>query len=180
MLALARAESPISAAGQQPVADLAGCVERSVEQLETVAALRRVRVALDVPPSTSEASPSVALPPGDCNLLVSNLLLNALQHSPPESIVELTVTADSEIATLVIRDHGDGILPEALPHIFDRFYRGDPSRTRNTGGTGLGLAIAKAIVQRAGGSIVIASQPDPALPDRGTIVTLRLPAFSTA
>ena len=68
---------------------------------------------------------------------------------------------------------------EALPHVFDRFYRGDPSRTRNTGGTGLGLAIALAIAQKAGGSISIASsiasQPDPALPNQGTTVTVRLP-----
>jgi two-component system OmpR family sensor kinase len=59
--------------------------------------------------------------------------------------------------------------------VFDRFYRGDPSRARTTGGTGLGLAISKAIVTKAGGSISIASQPDPALPDQGTAVIVRLP-----
>jgi signal transduction histidine kinase len=74
-----------------------------------------------------------------------------------------------------IQDHGDGVDPEALPHVFDRFYRGDPSRTRSTGGTGLGLAICKAIVQRAGGTISLASQPDPKQPNRGTTVTVRLP-----
>jgi signal transduction histidine kinase len=71
---------------------------------------------------------------------------------------------------LEIEDHGDGIDPEALPHVFNRFYRGDPSRTRNTGGTGLGLAICKAIVDKAGGSIVLTSQCG-----LGTTATVRLP-----
>ena len=117
----------------------------------------------------------IPLVPEDCALLLSNLLLNALQHSPPASTVEINLKKDSQAAVLVIRDQGDGIPAEALPHVFDRFYRGDPSRTRNTGGTGLGLAIAQAIAQKAGGSISIDSQPDPALPNQGTIVTVRLP-----
>ena len=117
----------------------------------------------------------VPLPPEDCALLLSNLLLNAIQHSPPESTVELRMAIEAQTAVLVIQDHGDGIPAEALPHVFDRFYRGDPSRTRNTGGTGLGLAIAKALVNKAGGSIEIDSQPDPNLPHQGTTVTVRLP-----
>jgi signal transduction histidine kinase len=114
-------------------------------------------------------------------LLLSNLLLNALQHSPAASTVEVRLTIETEAPTnaavVRIQDHGDGIPPEAVPHVFDRFYRGDPSRTRTTGGTGLGLAISKAIVTKAGGSISIASQPDPAHPDHGTTVTVRLPIF---
>jgi two-component system OmpR family sensor kinase len=84
------------------------------------------------------------------------------------------------LARLVISDQGDGIPAEALPHVFDRFYRGDPSRTRNTGGTGLGLAIARAIVNKAGGTISIASPAASNLPGRGTTVTVTLPVFSAA
>jgi two-component system, OmpR family, sensor histidine kinase CiaH len=58
---------------------------------------------------------------------------------------------------LAIEDDGEGIAAQDLPHVFDRFYRGDPSRSRNTGGTGLGLAICKAIASRWQGSIDIAS-----------------------
>ena len=67
-------------------------------------------------------------------------------------------------------DEGDGIDPALLPHVFERFSRGDPSRSRNTGGTGLGLAICKAIVDRAAGSIVLESEPN-----RGTTAIVRLP-----
>jgi signal transduction histidine kinase len=120
--------------------------------------------------------------PEDCGLLVCNLLLNALQHSPSGSIVEITLAVESNqtqsTAVLQIQDHGDGIPAEALPHVFDRFYRGDPSRTRTTGGTGLGLSISKAIVTRAGGSISIASQPDPTQANQGTTVTVRLPILN--
>ena len=177
MLTLARAESSTPAPGPQACADFTECIRQAVDQLETVAALRSVKVVLEATPSGSPVNISMA--PEDCTLLVSNLLLNALQHSPSASAVELRLTLENggekATAVLVIRDHGDGIAAEALPHVFDRFYRGDPSRTRNTGGTGLGLAISKAIVQKAGGSIDIASQPDPALPDQGTTVIVRMP-----
>jgi len=71
---------------------------------------------------------------------------------------------------LRIEDQGDGIEPALLPHVFERFSRGDPSRSRNTGGTGLGLAICKAIVEKAGGTIALESELR-----RGTTAVVRLP-----
>ena len=173
-------KAPHPLPGPQPSADLAECIRQTTAQLETVAALRNVQVSLTI--SNTNKLP-IALAPEDCILLLSNLLLNALQHSPPASTVEIKLALDPAFdteqnpptAVVIIQDHGDGIPAEALPHVFHRFYRGDPSRTRNTGGTGLGLAIAKALVQKAGGSIAIASQADPAQPNQGTTVTLRLP-----
>ena len=92
----------------------------------------------------------------------------------------MTVTADGQIAVHRAghshpqdQDHGDGIPPEALPHVFDRFYRGDPSRNRNTGGTGLGLAIAHAIAVKAGGLIHLSSNLG-----QGTTATYRLPILA--
>ena len=71
-----------------------------------------------------------------------------------------------------VEDNGEGIPADDLPHIFDRFYRGDPSRSRNTGGAGLGLAICKALVEAAGGQIEITSEVG-----RGTIAEVILPGL---
>ncbi|MGH9599956.1 MAG: sensor histidine kinase [Terracidiphilus sp.] len=200
MLTLARVESGAQAAAQ-PETDFAECLSPAIAQLATVAALRRVDVNVE---TSSGEFPAPSLAPNlapypasflvrltaeDCSLLLSNLLLNALQHSPPESRVRLRLVAKPEpdaaaepphthtgavteltVAELTVEDRGEGIDPAALPRVFDRFYRGDPSRTRSTGGAGLGLAICKAIVERAGGSIALASKPG-----EGTTVTVRLP-----
>jgi signal transduction histidine kinase len=186
MLTLARAEISTRDSDPQPLAILADCVERVVAQFETFASLRKVNIVV-VNSVSNGAAIGVPVTSEDCFVLLSNLLLNALQHSPPDSTVEVTLTLETEqgksnavlpIAVLLIKDHGDGIAAEALPHVFDRFYRSDPSRTRTTGGTGLGLAISRAIVLKAGGAISIASQSDPSLPDQGTTVTVRLPVAS--
>ena len=145
MLTLAREESSASA-GPQPTADIADCLRQTAALLATAATLRSVEVEIAAPGACA-----VPIAADDCSLLVSNLLLNSLQHSPAYSKVQLRLTANPDSAVLEIEDHGEGIDPEALPHVFERFYRGDPSRTRSTGGTGLGLAICKAIVERAGG-----------------------------
>jgi signal transduction histidine kinase len=134
-----------------------------------------VQVTLAEPDAAAEMA-QIAVAQGDCLLLVENLLTNAVQHSAPGSVVELRMTVEGSEVVLEVEDHGDGIDPEALPHVFDRFYRGDPSRTRNTGGTGLGLAICKAIVDKAGGSIVLTSERNETGERKtGTTATVRLP-----
>lgn len=172
MLTLARVEDG-SAAGGAPLqaTGLVSCLRHAAAHLDTVAALHRVRVAMETP-DVEAAGVRVALGAEDCLLLVSNLLLNAIQHSPPESIVQIRLVLNpaEKAAELLIEDHGEGIDPAALPHVFDRFYRGDPSRARSTGGAGLGLAICKAVVERAAGSIQLTSQPG-----QGTMVAVRLP-----
>src|SRR5207244_8963899 len=94
----------------------------------------------------------------DCLLVCSNLLLNALQHSPPQTTVEIDITREGDDVVLWLRDRGEGIAEEDLPHIFEPFYRGDPSRNRKSGGTGLGLAISKAICERVGGAIEVVNR----------------------
>jgi signal transduction histidine kinase len=171
MLTLARVENGAApGAGSAPACDMAECLRHTVLNLESFAALRGVQVAADNP----SAMIPVPLAAEDCSLLISNLLHNALQHSPPGSVVQLRLNAtpDATPASVefTVEDHGDGIDPAALPHVFDRFYRGDASRTRSTGGAGLGLAIVKAIVEHAGGSIYLASEPG-----KCTTATVRLP-----
>ena len=105
-----------------------------------MAELKRLRILV-----SAEDAVMVDVEPEQLQLLCGNLLLNALQHSPAGSAIRALVRQDETSVELSIEDDGDGIAPQDLPHVFDRFYRGDPSRSRKTGGTGLGLAICKAI-----------------------------------
>ena len=100
--------------------------------------------------------------------------MNAIQHSLVGAEVVVTVRmeeASKRVAVLEVKDFGAGISPESLPHVFERFYREDPSRSRNTGGVGLGLAICKNIVEKAGGSIQIQSAKG-----QGTTITVSFPS----
>jgi hypothetical protein len=117
----------------------------------------------------------VALPEEACSSLISCLTLTALQHSRENGKTEVSVSAAENNVTLRVRDTGSGIAPEELPHVFDRFYRGDSSRARSSGGTGLGLAICKAIVDSCGGSIELESTLG-----AGTTAVVRIPRATAA
>ncbi|MDR1808638.1 MAG: HAMP domain-containing histidine kinase [Propionibacteriaceae bacterium] len=125
--------------------------------------------------------------------VLANLLANALRHTPPGGqVVVAAASADrpgenpgvtpgvtSGVTSAVtpgvavsVTDDGDGIAPEHLPHVFERFYRADPARDRGHGGSGIGLTIVQAIVAAHGGTVDVASDG----PGRGTAVTLWLPA----
>lgn len=91
--------------------------------------------------------------------VLRNLLANALRHTPEGGMITLGSERQGEnFVRVFVRDTGEGISREDLPHIFERFYRADKSRTRSTGGTGLGLAIAKAWVEAMGGKIGVESE----------------------
>lgn len=103
--------------------------------------------------------------------IILNLFNNAVQHTDPEKgWIGLNLVASNQNAELSIQDNGPGIKPEHLPHLFDRFYRADPSRTRQHGGAGLGLAITKSIVDAHGGSIDVESQVG-----KGSVFRVTLP-----
>jgi signal transduction histidine kinase len=91
--------------------------------------------------------------------IVMNLVVNALAHAGPAGEIAISARAFATHAEVAIRDNGEGIAPEHLPHVFDRFYRADPSRDRATGGAGLGLAIVKNLVELHGARIDVASTP---------------------
>lgn len=123
------------------------------------------------PISFEAAEPIVVL--GDEQRLrqaVANLLHNALEHTPANTPVEVGVRVEGDWAVLTVTDHGPGIPAEHLPRIFERFYRADPSRTRESGGMGLGLAIVASIAEAHGGSARAASEMGV-----GTTFTIELP-----
>jgi signal transduction histidine kinase len=90
---------------------------------------------------------------------VGNLVGNALRHTPSGGEISLCASRDGDHVEIVITDSGEGISPDDIGHIFDRFYRSEKSRSRQTGGAGLGLAISKGIIEAHSGKIVVQSQP---------------------
>lgn len=103
-------------------------------------------------------------------LVLVNLTDNALRYTPPGGEVSITAEANTGNLVVTVQDTGVGIPAEELPNVFERFYRVDRARSRETGGTGLGLAIVKRAVERMGGRIELESAPG-----KGTSSTIRLP-----
>ncbi len=169
MLTLARVErgeAPSPSSGRA-CCGLRECLEKSVRQMASFAGLKSIRDEL-----YCGADPIVGIDERDWALLCSNLLLNALQHSPANSVVKAALEVSGEEVTMTVEDHGEGVPAADLPYLFEPFYRSDASRARASGGTGLGLAISKAICEGAGGSITVDN-----LPDCGAKATVRLPVI---
>ncbi|MFC4059012.1 sensor histidine kinase [Planomonospora corallina] len=104
--------------------------------------------------------------------VLGNLLDNALRHTPPGGTVTVGCRAAGDWTEFEVRDTGEGIDPDHLAHVFDRFYRADPARSRAQGGSGIGLTITRALVRAHGGSIRAHS----AGRGRGAVFTVRVPA----
>lgn len=152
MLQLARAEE--ATAANAILLNLGEVALKVLRELRPIAEAHQIELR-----SACSKCAEVALSVESARVLISNLVLNAIQHSRPDSVVEVLVQRqDSGEVRLQVTDSGAGISEEALPHIFERFYRDDQSRSRATGGTGLGLSICKSIVESAGGSIHASSE----------------------
>jgi signal transduction histidine kinase len=168
MLRLARAEQwAIGPQGRElPAVDIGATCQNVIERLRSLADSRHMRIEL-----SANGPVMFRADPEDLQLVWTNLLENAVRYSNPGSSVEVMVSRNNGgPAQVEFHDHGPGIPAEELPHIFERFYRGDPSRTRSTGGFGLGLAIAKALVEAYGGTIRAESDPG-----QGTRMKVELP-----
>ncbi len=115
--------------------------------------------------------PAILLDENRMAQVFTNLLSNALRHTPPGGAIRLSAGYNAGTVSFVVQDTGEGIAPEDLPYIFDRLYRADKSRTESHGeGTGLGLAIVRAIVEAHGGRIRADSTPG-----SGTTITISIP-----
>jgi signal transduction histidine kinase len=133
-------------------------------------AIRAGRRGIDLRSAFDPATPVVLADPHRVQQVVEILLSNALRHTD-SGFVEVSCSADGDGAVIKVADTGSGIPSEALPRLFDRFYRGAQARQRDAEGSGLGLAIAHAIVAAHGGSIAVASRPG-----EGATFLIRLPA----
>jgi signal transduction histidine kinase len=102
--------------------------------------------------------------------LFLNLIHNALRHTPAEGEIRITASATDDFVTVNVTDTGEGIPLEHLPHVTERFYRADASRSGGKGGTGLGLAICESIIHAHGGTLFLDS-----ILGRGTTVTVTIP-----
>lgn len=136
--------------------DLRHSLVQSTDNYRAQAEKAGVRLKLEVPDDEITAK----VDPGRIEQVLGNLLGNAIRHSPPGSEIRLRLqpVGFDRAAIIEVADRGEGIPPEALPNIFERFYRADRGRDRSRGGSGLGLAIARQLVEAHGGSISAANR----------------------
>jgi signal transduction histidine kinase len=180
MLALARLEEGSADQSSEAATEIHSTLKQVASQLETIARIRNIAILIHGPLDAGgepvdepvDEPVIVQIDPAQFKLLCSNVLINAIQHSPADSVIGIEIRNRSGCAEIEIHDEGDGIDAADLPHVFERFFRNDPSRSRNTGGTGLGLAICKAIADRFNGTIAIDSERSV-----GTSVTISFPVI---
>ena len=140
-------------AGQLPVVaraiDLRSVLEAQIAQFEPLFSSNHVTLSLDVP----EQLPQVWADPDRVAQVLINILANAYRYTPAGGQVTVQVSTDDHEVRVAVIDSGIGIAAEHLPHLFERFYRVDKSRARNSGGSGIGLAIARHLIYAQGGEI---------------------------
>jgi two-component system heavy metal sensor histidine kinase CusS len=166
LLFLARSDSPLTHLHRQKVdvGELLGVVREYYDATASEGEISLVTAA-GVESIVAELDRTLML------RAVSNLVSNAIAHTPSGGSVVLAASTIQTEIRIEVSDTGIGIPADALPRVFDRFFRVDPSRCKTSGGTGLGLAIVQSIMTLHGGSAEITSQLG-----RGTCVTLRMPA----
>ena len=169
LLMLARADASMhEPVGAPQIVSVAEETKRAIRTAEALSPGRSIAFQ-------SPGDPLVAADPDRLQQVVLILLDNAIRHSASDSEISIRVAEQNEEAVLAIEDHGEGIAPEHLAHIFERFYRADGARARSQGGTGLGLSIAQALVRQVGGDVSAVSTPG-----EGSTFTVRIPLAPAA
>jgi len=164
--------------------DVAQVIRHTVDNFSLAAEVQEVSLSAQLPDNLAPAQAD----PDRVAQVLRNLLVNALRHTPPGGSVTVSAASSThmyeaaaakiETLEIAIADTGEGIAPEDLPHVFERFWRADPARTRSgigaeerlAGGTGLGLSVAQSLVKAQGGRIWVESTPG-----EGTVFRFTLP-----
>ena len=144
---------------------LADTVRESVKRLTPLAKKRGQEIVAKI-----DAECEMFADPGKLAQVCYNIIENAIKYTPDGGTIAVTLTRGGRDAVLEISDTGVGIPQEDLPHVFDRFYRVDKARSRDTGGTGLGLSIVQQIIRLHAGSVTVQSEPG-----KGTTFIVQLP-----
>jgi signal transduction histidine kinase len=134
-------------------ASLADLISDTLENFSGLAAQQHIQLTGRAAPGIDPVSMDVQR----IGRVLANLVDNALRYTPSGGSVSLQADLSGNSVRVTVQDSGEGISPDDLPHVFDRFYRGEKSRSSATGGSGLGLAIAKGIVEAHGGQIGVES-----------------------
>jgi signal transduction histidine kinase len=135
--------------------NLSDLISDTLESFGQLAQLGQVQLAGEV----GQGIDSVRMDASSIGRVLDNLVKNALRHTPPGGKVMVRARRSGNMALIEVEDSGEGIRPEDRPHLFDRFYRGEKSRSRSTGGAGLGLAIARGLIEAHGGEIGVDNLP---------------------
>ncbi|MFC2060399.1 ATP-binding protein [Chloroflexota bacterium] len=136
--------------------DMVELVRRMVSNYEINVLEKNVRIKLE----EATQIPEIRIDPVRMEQVISNLLTNAIRHTPSGGSITVTVKNDGGGLAILVADTGEGVAPEDLPHVFERFYRSGSSRSRKEGGTGLGLAIVKQMVEAHDGKVRVESKMD--------------------
>jgi signal transduction histidine kinase len=145
--------------------DLIPVLNESVLAVRAIANTRNISIIMEA----AQESMHILGEPGALSQVFINLINNAVKFSPDGQSVEVMVARDGEEAVVSITDHGLGIPPDAIPHLFERFYRAKNVTVAEIPGSGIGLYIVKSIVDELGGTIAVASEIN-----QGTKFTVRL------
>jgi signal transduction histidine kinase len=147
--------------------DLSQVIYQVIQNLSPLYAMKAIRLINH----TKDSSFPVEIDIDRIKQVLTNILANAYQYSDRGTDVEISCEPKRGLIEVSIKDHGKGIKPEDLPHIFTRFFRADKSRSRNSGGTGIGLTVAKQLVEAHGGKIWVASEGL----GKGTTISFTIP-----
>lgn len=167
LLSLSRIESQED--GDCEIVNMAPTIERVTRMLSAIAAENNITIIHDF----RTDSPILILE-DDLYQITFNLVENGIKYNTPGGNLSISLYQEKDNAILQVADTGVGIPEDALPHIFERFYRVDKARSRKSGGSGLGLSIVRNMVERNGGSIQVESTPG-----QGTKFTVSFPVFDT-